>query len=291
MTLAIAELKTKSLQHRTAGLRDTKYQATLADNISIEGVGLHSGQRVKLTIRAAAAGTGIVFTDGRVIVPARADYVVDTSRGTTLGYDGAVFRTIEHVLGALSGMGIDNALIEIEGPEVPAMDGSAKLIAEAIETAGIVLQDEEKCVINIPKPICVQSGDSFILALPANEFSITYVLNYDHPLIGAQCSSYVVSADDFAREMAPARTFVLYEEVAALLDKELARGGNIDNVIVFWQDKISTQLRYEDELVRHKMLDMIGDFTLCGGRLNAEVLAVRSGHRLNVEFAKAVLSL
>jgi UDP-3-O-[3-hydroxymyristoyl] N-acetylglucosamine deacetylase len=291
MTSAIADVCVLPAEQRISTYRDPKIQTTLKDSIHLSGVGLHSGEKTHLTIRPARSGSGIVFTNGNVIVPALAKYVVDTSRGTTIGLDGVCFRTIEHVLGALSGLGVDNALIEMSGSETPAMDGSALQLAQMIESAGMIELGDTRKSINLTEPVCVRSGDSFILAVPADEFRMTYVLRYDHPLIGAQSLTYVLSEDNFSREIAPSRTFVLYEEVAALLDMQLARGGSIDNVIVFWQDHTSSELRFPDELVRHKMLDMIGDFSLLGGRLNAEVLAVRSGHRLNVEFAKAVTAL
>lgn len=264
-------------------------QMTLANSVRLSGKGLHSGRETVVDIHPAPENTGIVFRHGMNMVSGLASNVVDTSRGTTIGFNGFKVLTVEHLMAALRGSGIDNAYVEVVGGETPALDGSALPYIEAIESVGMVEQEAERLRIDISEPICVRRKDSFILAVPATEMSITYVLNYDHPMIGSQTSNYVVSEADFGEEIAPARTFVLYEEVAELLDRELARGGSIDNVIVIWRDRMSSALRFPDELVRHKVMDIIGDLALVGGQLNAEILAVKSGHALNVEFAKEVL--
>ena len=250
--------------------------------------GLHSGRDVSVKIHPAPEDTGIVFTDGMHAIPALASNVVDTSRGTTISHNGCKVRTIEHLMAALRGRGIDNAIVNITGQETPALDGSARPYIEAFDAVGVIAQETRRRPISISKPIYVKGKDSFILAVPASRLCITYVLSYRHPMIGSQSTTYVLSENDFGEELASARTFVLYEEVAGLYEKELARGGSVENVIVIWRDRMSSKLRFPDELVRHKIVDMIGDLALAGGLLQAEILAVKSGHTLNVEFAREV---
>ncbi len=264
------------------------YQTTLRDSIHLTGKGLHSGEKVDIRVHPAPSYTGIVFTDGVTTVQAKASNVVDTSRGTTVGSNGTKYRTVEHLLAALRGCGVDNAVIEMNGAETPALDGSAAPYAQALEAAGIISLDSYRRYIELDKPVCVRTNGSFILAVPSDEMRITYVMNYKHPMIGSQVFSYVLDEANFSSEIAPARTFVLYEEVAALLENDLALGGTLDNVIVVWKNYMSCGLRYKDELVRHKVVDLIGDLSLAGGIIKAEILAVKSGHTLNVELAKLV---
>lgn len=265
------------------------FQMTLADSVMLSGKGLHSGRETVVEMHPAPENTGIVFRHGLHMVSGLASNVVDTSRGTTIGFNGFRVLTVEHLMAALRGSGVDNAYVEVVGGETPALDGSAAPYVHAIKSVGLVEQEAERRRITLTEPICVRRKDSFILAVPASELSITYVMDYDHPMIGSQTSAYTLRENDFGKEIAPARTFVLYEEVAGLLDRELAKGGNLDNVIVIWPDRMSSALRFPDELVRHKVVDIVGDLALVGGLLNAEILAVRSGHALNVEFAKEVL--
>lgn len=263
-------------------------QMTLGSAVTLEGTGLHGGGDARVVISPAPEHTGIIFGDGRCQMPGLASSVVDTSRGMTIGFNGSRVRTIEHLMAALRGRGIDNAYVEVYGAETPALDGSAKPYVDAIDAVGMVAQSARRAPVTITEPVWVRRGDSFILAVPAAELRITYIMRYDHPLIGSQTATYALSEDDFGDEIAPARTFVLYEEVAGLLDNQLARGGSLDNVIVVWQDRMSSDLRFPNELVRHKVMDLVGDLALVGGLLHAEVLAVKSGHALNVEFAREV---
>lgn len=265
------------------------YQRTLADRVVLSGKGLHSGRDTTVEMQPAPENTGIVFRHGKDTIIGLAHNVVDTSRGTTIGFNGFKILTVEHLMAALSGLGVDNAYVEVVGGETPALDGSAAPYVYAIEAVGLVEQSARRRRIVLSESICVRRQDSFILAVPSSELSITYVMDYDHPLIGSQTSDYVLREGTFAEEIAAARTFVLYEEVAGLLDRQLARGGSVDNAIVVWPDRMSSALRFPDELVRHKVVDIIGDLALIGGLLQAEVLAVRTGHALNIEFAKEVL--
>lgn len=287
----MTELKFRSEQgdrNEGAMSTDMTFQTTLRDSIYLSGKGLHSGETVDVRVHPAPSHTGIVFRNGHGNIAARASSVVDTSRGTTLGSNGTRFRTVEHLLAALRGCGVDNAAIEMTGSEAPALDGSAKPYAEAIKSTGLECLDSYRRYLDIREPICVRNGGSFVLAVPSDEMRITYVMNYKHPMIGSQLFTYSLNQADFPTEIAPARTFVLYDEVAALLENDLAQGGSLDNVIVVWKNYMSCGLRYKDELVRHKVVDLIGDLSLAGGIIRAEILAVKSGHTLNVELAKQV---
>lgn len=264
-------------------------QKTLAGSVKLSGTGLHSGGETSVLIHPALEDTGIVFFDGKHKISGLAPYIVDTSRGTTIGFNGTRVRTIEHVMSALRGCGVDNAIIEVVGPEMPALDGSALPFVEAINGVGLSSLNRVREPICLREPVCVMQNGSFILAVPAKKLSITYVMSYNHPLIGSQTITYNPTETDFCSEIAPARTFVLYEEVAALLNEGLSQGGSIENVIVVWQDRMSSRLRFPDELIRHKVVDLIGDMSLIGGLLQAEVLAVKSGHALNVEFAMKII--
>jgi UDP-3-O-acyl N-acetylglucosamine deacetylase len=196
--------------------------------------------------------------------------------------------TIEHLMAALRGCGIDNARVDVTGSEIPAMDGSASPFVEAIVAAGIQRQAAVRQKHILREPLLVRKGGSFIVAVPSDTFSVSYVMRYDHPMIGAQTFAFDFDEEHFRKEIAPARTFVLYEEVAHLISQRLAQGGSLENTIVVWQDHLSCDLRFPDELVRHKALDIIGDLALLGGTLCAEVVAVKSGHSLNVELARRV---
>jgi len=264
-------------------------QKTLASSVKLKGMGLHSGRETRVHIHPAGDDAGIVFTDGKHAVAGLAVNVVDTSRGTSIGFNGTRIRTVEHLMSALRGCGVDNAMIEVNGPEMPALDGSALPYVEAIDSAGMIELGTLRRPIRLTEPVCARQNGSFVLAVPAPRLTITYVLSYDHPMIGSQTIVYDPDEDDFGSEIAPARTFVLYEEVAGLLNDGLSRGGSVENVIVVWQDHMSSRLRFPDELARHKVMDLIGDLSLVGGLLQAEVLAVKSGHALNVEFANEVM--
>ncbi len=267
---------------------ESSRQLTLARSVELRGKGLHSGGESTVVIHPAPDDHGIVFRNGPDVIQGLAVNVTDTSRGTTIGSNGTRVRTIEHLMAALRGRGVDNAVVEVTGSETPALDGSALPYVQAIDAAGLVELQGERRTLELREPVCVQQDSAFILAVPANHLRVTYVMNYNHPLIGSQSSTYEFSEEDFGREIAPARTFVLYEEVAKLLDNDLARGGSFDNAIVVWQDKMSSRLRFPDELVRHKVMDLIGDLALVGGLLRAEILAVKSGHALNVQFAREI---
>jgi UDP-3-O-[3-hydroxymyristoyl] N-acetylglucosamine deacetylase len=263
-------------------------QRTLKNSVTISGTGLHSGDKAVVTIHPATVNAGIVFGGNGSEVRGLVSNVVDTSRGTTLGSNGTRVRTVEHLLAALRGTGVDNAFVEVQGPEMPALDGSALGFVEAIGSVGTIEQPEPKTVMTLSEPIWVRANGSYILAVPSSRLRITYIMRYEHPLIGSQSVRFVLQEKQFAKNIAPARTFVLYEELAGLKSQQLARGGSIQNAIVVWRDRVSSDLRFRDEFARHKVLDLVGDMTLLGEELRADIVAVKSGHALNVEFVRQV---
>ncbi|HOM72306.1 MAG TPA: UDP-3-O-acyl-N-acetylglucosamine deacetylase [Armatimonadota bacterium] len=268
------------------GLSRGNRQRTLAERVTISGTGLHSGDRCVVVLHPAQADSGIISARNGERVQGIAENVVETARGTTIGQNGSRIRTIEHLMAALHGLGIDNACIEVQGSELPALDGSSMPYVEAILSIGTVDLKKPRSLLRLKEPVYLRSNGSFILAVPSNQPKFTYVLRHEHPLIGSQSATCVLTETNFSRDIAPARTFVMYEEIAGLISQHLAKGGSFDNAIVVWQDRTSSDLRFPDELARHKLLDLIGDVALVGGRLMADILAVKSGHALNVEFAR-----
>jgi UDP-3-O-[3-hydroxymyristoyl] N-acetylglucosamine deacetylase len=271
-------------------------QRTVNEMVSCVGVGLHSGTSVKLTLRPAPAGHGIVFvrTDlsPAVHIPARSQYVVDTSLATSLGIDGVRIGTVEHLLAALAGMGIDNARVEVDSSEIPIMDGSAAPFAEMIHKAGIRVLDEPKNFLFIKRPVTVTDGDKEASLIPGSRFKINCVIDFQHPLICDQ--SYEVDFSDrtFAREISRARTFGFLRDVENLKKMGLALGGSLENAIVVDDFNILNPdgLRFADEFVRHKVLDALGDLSLFGRPIVGHLTLKKSGHALNHKLVQRVLS-
>lgn len=271
-------------------------QRTLRTKVSCTGIGLHSGAKITLTLHPAPANTGIRFVrvdlSPEVEIPALSDYVVDTTMATTIGKDGARIGTIEHLMAALAGMGIDNVRVELDGPEVPIMDGSSAPFVYLIQSAGIELQREMKKFLVIRKPVSVQDGDKEAKFLPAPQLSISFTIDFDHPLVSHQSFRMDFSDRFFHREIARARTFGFYEEVEQLKRMGLARGGSLDNAIVIDDFSILNPdgLRFPDEFVRHKILDSIGDISLLGMPVIGHLVAYKSGHMLNHKLVTKVLA-
>lgn len=268
----------------SAAPRFTYRQTTLGESVKLAGVGMHSGSRSVVTVHPEHTG-GIRFRQERITIPAYADRVVNTVRATCLGDGPARIDTVEHILSALHGLQIDNALIEVDGPEIPILDGSALPWVDAFRGAAVVPLGREAQPIRPMSPIALGDGDSWILATPADEFSLTCVTKYDHPLLGTQVATFVADPSVFAAEVAPARTFGFAEEVEALLAAGLAKGGSLDNALVVYDDHFSDDLRVPDECLRHKLLDLWGDLYLAGGRIQAAITAIKPGHRINTRFA------
>lgn len=272
-------------------------QTTIQGPATLEGVGLHTGNRSTLTFRPAPADAGIRFfrTDlpGTPMIPARLGFVVTTLRGTNIGLDEARIHTVEHALSAATGLGIDNLDILVSANEPPAMDGSALPFYEALLKAGIKTYEEPKRYLTIGEEVRYEDKGSVYVARPAERFEIHATLIHDHPLVPTLSLETVVEPERYASEIAPARTFCFEHEVAYLKSQGLAQGGSLENAVVIGKDRFHAGgggLRYPDEFVRHKILDLIGDLTLVGRSLfNVRVETVRPGHAHNIEFAKKLV--
>ena len=294
-------------------------QHTLSQSISISGTGLHTGVLVDMTLQPANPGFGIQFQrvdlPNQPLIKADCDLVTDTSRGTTLQVGDAKVSTVEHILAALVGSGVDNLLIELNGPEIPIMDGSSALFIEAIEKVGVLEQDAAKAWYSIDENIFHYDEDKRVemVALPALDYQITTLIDFNSPVLGTQHAA-LKTIKDFKSEIAPCRTFCFLHELETLLDHDLIKGGDINNAIVvvdkpvtkeemarlakvFKRDKIEVksegylnnlELRFPNEPARHKLLDVIGDLALIGYPIKARIIANRPGHSSNVEFAKKI---
>ena len=265
-------------------------QQTIRKPVMLEGVGLHSGKRVKVTLSPAPADTGIVFrvSPGGDPIPAAPESVVDSHYATTIGCPGARIQTVEHLMGAAAGLGIDNLDVVVEGGEVPAMDGSAKPFVALLTTAGRTTQGARRRSIAVTQPLRVGSGNRWIQIVPAPEFRISYTLDNDHPAIGTQALSCVPTEQSFIEDYAPARTYGFLKDLGAMRKHGLALGGSLDNAIVVGKRGTLNGLRYRDEFVRHKVLDLIGDLALLGRPILGHVIARNAGHGLNFELVVAV---
>ncbi len=269
------------------------HQTTIAQPVTYTGIGLHSGKEVTITLNPVPAHAGIIFArvdlPGAPRVAATALNVTSTMRATTLENGAAKVFTVEHMLAALRAMNVDNCLIEIDSVEPPVADGSALPFVRLIETAGIAVQDAPRSVIHVTKEYTVRHDDKFITILPYDGLRITFTSVNPHPLLGVQFGDYEITPDTFVKDIAPARTIGFMHEVEALQAQGLALGGSLDNVVVYDNDTVLTPLRFPDELVRHKILDIIGDLAL-SGHVRGHVIAVKSGHALNTKLARQILS-
>jgi UDP-3-O-[3-hydroxymyristoyl] N-acetylglucosamine deacetylase len=270
------------------------YQRTLRRTISCAGIGLHSGHKVTLTLKPAPADTGIVFRRmdlGGLEIPAHVDYVTGISYATVLGRGQARVETVEHLLSALVSQGIDNAIVELNTPEVPIMDGSAAPFVYLIrEEAGVKKLAQPRKYVKITRPVTLTHGDKSIALYPADELKVTYTISFDHPLLRHQSRTITITEESFIDEIAPARTFGFLKEVEMLRQKGLALGGSLDNAIVLGETGVlNNTLRFEDEFVRHKILDVIGDLSLVGYPVIGHLVAHRGGHALHTTFAAKIL--
>lgn len=273
-------------------------QRTLRNAIKATGVGLHTGDKVYLTLAPAPVNTGIVFRrvdlDPVVEIPGRADNVADTMLSTGLVANGAKVSTVEHLMAAMAGLGIDNAYVDVSAPEVPIMDGSAGPFVFLIQSAGIEEQNAPKKFIRIKRKVTVEDGDKVASFLPFDGFKVSFTIDFDHPVFRDRTAHADVdfSTTSFVKEISRARTFGFMHEIEYLRSKGLARGGSVDNAIVVDEYRILNQdgLRYDDEFVRHKVLDAIGDLYLLGNSLIGEFRAYKSGHALNNASLRALIA-
>jgi len=274
---------------------------TLKSEFELSGIGLHSGKQTRVRVLPAAVGEGRYFVridlPGAPIIPAKIDAVCQTALSTELvGAADAQIRTVEHLLAALAGMGADNARIEVDGPEVPLMDGSALVWVEAIARVGLVAQDlvhPAENGLNSPvlNPVWVRHGDAFVAALPAAETRFSYGIDFDEPAIGNQWYSWSPEAESFASAIAPARTFGLARQVDQLRQAGLIKGGSLDNALVCDRSGwLNPPLRFANEPVRHKILDLVGDLSLLGTWPKAHYVAYKASHNLHVQLGLALNS-
>jgi len=273
-------------------------QRTLKNTIRATGVGLHSGEKVYLTLKPAPVDTGIVFrrTDLNPVVeiPARAEFVGETTLSTTLLNQDVKVDTVEHLLSAMAGLGIDNAYIELSASEVPIMDGSAGPFVFLIQSAGLQEQDAPKRFIRIKREVSVSDGDKRATFLPFDGFKVSFEIDFNHPVFkeGTQVASVDFSSTSFVREVSRARTFGFMRDIEYLRSQNLALGGSVENAIVVAEDGVLNEdgLRYEDEFVKHKILDAIGDLYLLGKSLIGEFRGHKSGHALNNRLLRTLLA-
>ncbi len=295
-------------------------QNTLSSSFTIEGKGLHTGLRAKVEVKPAASGSGIKFVrvdmEGAPEIPALAEFVVETSRSTVIGKGDARVSTVEHCLASLWGCSIDNATIEIDGPEVPILDGSSKLWIEAIEKAGIEQQDADAVFFELPRPLtyAVEEREVEIVGFPDDKLTFSVNVDFQSPVVGMQYAT-IKDRKDFNASIASCRTFAFFHELQPLMAANLIKGGDLDNAIIIVNNELTQEeresaatvfgisaedipassgymanggLRFPNEIARHKLLDLCGDLALVGCRLKGRVVATRPGHKANTEFAKLI---
>lgn len=269
-------------------------QHTIGKDVTYKGLGLHSGMPVTMTMHPAAPGTGIIFKrsdlPGGPEVPAQSRYITNTLRATTLEKGEAKVFTVEHVLSALYALQIDNCVIEMDSPEPPVGDGSAKTFCDMVEEAGIETQDEMIPILTLDTSAAVYEDNKFITALPYNGLRITFTSINPHPLLGTQMRDVVIDHDSYMKEIAPARTIGFTWELEAMRKMGLGKGGTLENAVVYSETECLSQLRFPDELVRHKILDILGDISLVGP-LHAHIIAVLGSHKLNAELSEKLQAL
>jgi len=272
------------------------FQSTVNNKVTITGVGIHSGKEVELTLRPAEAGTGIVFhrTDltPPVAIEAVAANVVNTRLSTTIGRNGVIVATIEHLMAALRVCGIDNVYVDINGPEVPIMDGSAAPFIQWIEKAGSKALTRPRRYLVVKKQVSISDGDKKVSIIPSRFFRISFDMRFNHPVVNNQFRSVKLNNNTFRKEIAPARTFGFLAEFETLKANGFAQGASLENAVAVGNDGILNEegLRFPDEFVRHKILDAIGDFSLVGHHILGHVKAYKSGHDLNHRLVKELLA-
>jgi len=261
------------------------HQKTIRKAVTVSGIGLHSGKAAQVTISPAPPDSGIVF---RVVghaepIPAAPESVVDSHYATTIGRNGTRIQTVEHLLAAAAGLGLDNLEVTVDGSEIPAADGSAKPFVTLLGAAGRTQQSAPRRPVVIPHPIRVGTGGRWIQIVPSDVFRISYTLDHDHPAIGTLALSCIPTERMFVEDFAPARTYGFLKDLGQLRRNGLARGGSLENAVVLGQHGVLNGLRYRDEFVRHKVLDLIGDLALLGRPVVGHVVARNAGHDLNYQ--------
>ena len=271
-------------------------QRTINKSLGLSGIGLHTGQKVNVKFKPAVENQGIEFVrtdlDGKPRIKAHMSNLIERPRRTSIGIQNVEIHTIEHVLAALVGLGIDNITIELDAEELPGLDGSALPFLELLKKAGIKELNASRNYFQPKEPLYMEEGDSSVLILPANDFRISYTMSYPNSLLKSQYASFEFSQEVFEKELAPSRTFCLQEEAEELTRQGLGKGANYENTIVVGSDGIvENTLRFEDEFVRHKICDLIGDLYLLGHPVKGHVIGIKSGHPLNIKLLKKIKHL
>ncbi|MBI5206574.1 MAG: UDP-3-O-[3-hydroxymyristoyl] N-acetylglucosamine deacetylase [Candidatus Firestonebacteria bacterium] len=267
-----------------------KKQKTIKNPITVAGIGIHTGENIRADFYPAECNSGIIFkrTDIKGSPGIKAEYknVINSKREVTLMKENIEVHTVEHLLATLSAFGITNLLVEVNGPELPIGDGSAVHFIEKFKEADVYVQEEEQKVLVCTHPIYIRDGEKYLIALPSDEFKINYTVDYAQP-IGTQFASYCINEEVFIQNIARARTFGFLHEVKELWANNLAQGGSLENAVVIGKNNIlNGDLRYPDELVRHKIMDLLGDLYLIGMPILADIIAVKSGHCLNIKLVE-----
>ncbi|MEM7181290.1 MAG: UDP-3-O-acyl-N-acetylglucosamine deacetylase [Spirochaetota bacterium] len=271
------------------------YRRTLKEEILIQGNGLHSGKNVKLRLIPAPANTGLVFIPQnnreRTSIPVSLDSVVDTSNAVTLGDGQHIIQTVEHLMAALHTFGITDLVMEIDSIEIPSMDGSSLPFVEAIRSVGYTEFADEIEPIRLSHPIWVVDGTKYLILLPDNELKVTYNIDFDHPLLKGQGYTTSITPEILQNDILPARTFGFLRDLKALQARGLALGGSLDNAVVLTEDSyLNESLRYDNECVRHKILDLIGDLAIMGRPFTGHIIASKAGHALDISLGKLIMS-
>lgn len=271
-----------------------KQQQTIKREVNFTGIGIHTGRKVTMTWKPAAVDHGIKFLRNdlasRPLIEPRIDNVGDVTRWTTIGKDGVEVHTVEHVLATMAGYGIDNVLIELDGGEIPIGDGSAKPFVEMVKQAGIQPQTGKREIFQPRETLHIAVGEALAVVIPSDELRISCTIHYGKPGLDAQFLSLAIDPNTFETQVATARTFAFYEDLQYLLDKGLIKGGSLENAVLIRNETIlaTEPLRFPDEFVRHKILDVLGDITLLGHPLAAHIVLIRPGHTSNAELTRAL---
>jgi UDP-3-O-[3-hydroxymyristoyl] N-acetylglucosamine deacetylase/3-hydroxyacyl-[acyl-carrier-protein] dehydratase len=274
-----------------------KQQQTIKHSVSFSGIGIHTGTKVDMTWKPAPVDHGIKFVrmdlEGKPIVEPLIRNIGDTTRWTTIGNNGAVIHTVEHVLATLNGFGIDNLLIELDGNEPPVGDGSSKPFVQMVKQAGIQPQEGKREVYQPREIVHVEVGESMAVVLPSDQLRVSATIHFGKPGLDAQFLSLAIEPETFETQISSARTFAFFEEIQYLIDKGLIKGGSLENAVLIRNESIlaTEPLRFRDEFVRHKILDVLGDITLLGRPLAAHIVMIRPGHALNAELTRALARL
>lgn len=268
-------------------------QRTIKTETEISGMGIHTGQKVCARFKPLPEDSGVIFSrvdlPGSPRINAHISNLIDARYALTLSYDGATVTTVEHFLAALSGLGIDNILVELDGPELPILDGSALPFIKLIAESGIEEQAKGKEFLILQDAVWITEEDRYVIFLPGEEFRVTYTIDYEHPMLGAQFASMAITQQSFIKDLAPARTFGFVKDIQKLKEMGLIKGASEENVVPIEEDKFLVQLRHEKEFVYHKILDLIGDLYLLGKPLLGHVLVAKGGHALDAKLMRKIL--